>query len=129
MRFNYPGNKLGPAIGQDKIEHLSSYAHVVHTTAKKVISRHRKNENVFKMSKDEKMHVQSVQKQFFLFKYANFWGFCWRRCRGCLSSLVKRHAKKSLFLHTKYGNHSSIRSCNFRSTTAIRRSLRQRFLK
>ena len=41
-------------FGQDKIEHLSSYAHVVHTTAKKVISRHRKNEDVFKMSKDEK---------------------------------------------------------------------------
>ena len=41
-------------FGQDKIEDLSSYAHVVHTTAKKVISRHRKNEDVFKMSKDEK---------------------------------------------------------------------------
>ena len=27
-------------LGQEKIEHLSSYAHVVHTTAKKVISRH-----------------------------------------------------------------------------------------
>ena len=49
-------------LGPDKIEHLSSYAHVVHTTAKKAISRHRKNENVFKMSKDEKTHVQSVQK-------------------------------------------------------------------
>ena len=41
-------------LGQDRIEHSSSYAHVVHTTAKQVISRHRKNENVFKMSKDEK---------------------------------------------------------------------------
>ena len=36
----------------DKIEHLSSYAHIVHTTAKQVISRRRKNENVVKMSKD-----------------------------------------------------------------------------
>ena len=33
---------------------LSSYAHVVHTTAKQVISRRRKNENVSKMSKNEK---------------------------------------------------------------------------
>ena len=41
-------------LGEDKIEQLSSYAHVVHTTARQVISRHRKNENVFKMSKDEK---------------------------------------------------------------------------
>jgi len=36
-----------------KIEHLSSHAHVVHTFAKQVISRRRKNENLFKMSKDE----------------------------------------------------------------------------
>ena len=62
-------------LGQDKIEHLSSYAHVVYTTvAKKVISRHRKNENVFKMSKDKKI-------LFFIVKYANPWGFCCRR--GC----------------------------------------------
>ena len=36
-------------FGRDKIEQSSSYAHVVHTTAKKVISRHRENENLFKM--------------------------------------------------------------------------------
>ena len=42
---------------------------------------------------------------------------------------VLRHAKNSLFLHTKYGNHTSFRSCNFSSTTAIRRSLRHRVLK
>ena len=68
MRSNHPGIKLEPALGtqEDKIEHLSSYrAHVVHTTAKQVISRRRKNENVFKMSKDEKMHVQSMQKYCF----------------------------------------------------------------
>ena len=28
-------------LGQDKIEHSSLYAHLVHTIAKKVISRHR----------------------------------------------------------------------------------------
>ena len=67
MCSNYPGMKLEPTLGtsEDKIEHLSSYAHVVNTTAKQVISRRRKNENVFKMSKDEKMHVQSVQKYCF----------------------------------------------------------------
>ena len=37
-----------------KLNICHAHAHVVHTTAKKVISRHRKNENVFKMSKDEK---------------------------------------------------------------------------
>ena len=55
MYSNCPVIKLEPALGtkEDKIEHLSSYADVVHTTAKQVISRRRKNENVFKMSKDE----------------------------------------------------------------------------
>ena len=43
MYSTYPGIKLEPEY---KIEHLSSYAHVVHTTAKRVISRCRKNENV-----------------------------------------------------------------------------------
>ena len=51
----YPGIKLEPALGtEDKIEHLSSHAHVVHTTAKQVFSRRRRIENVFKMSKDER---------------------------------------------------------------------------
>ena len=37
-------------------------------------------------------------------------------------SFAPRH---SFFLHTytKYGNHSSFRSCNFRSTIVMRRSL------
>ena len=35
------------------------------------------------------MHVQSVQKYcFFIVKYANLWGFCCRRRRGYLSSLI-----------------------------------------
>ena len=51
MRSIYPGIKLKPALGtwEDKIEHLSAYAHVGHTTAKQVISRRGKNENVYKM--------------------------------------------------------------------------------
>ena len=56
MCSNYPGIKLEPALAtqEDKIKHLSSYAHVVNTPAKLVISRRRKNENVYKMSKIEK---------------------------------------------------------------------------
>ena len=52
---NYPGiNKIGTSAWaiRRQIEHLSSYALVVHTPAKQVISRRRKNENVFKMLKD-----------------------------------------------------------------------------
>ena len=55
MCSNYPGIKLEPALKRliDKIEHLSSYAQVVHTTAKQVILSWGKNENIFKMSKNE----------------------------------------------------------------------------
>ena len=57
-------------LGQDKTEHSSSYAHVVHTTANKVISRHRKNENVFKMSKDEKCTCKNTVVHFQICKFA-----------------------------------------------------------
>ena len=30
---------------------------------------------------------------FFIVKYANLWGFCYRRRRGCLSSLLKNNNK------------------------------------
>ena len=69
-------------LGQEKIEHLSSYAHVVHTTAKRVISRHRKNNNVFKM---KNARAKRAEILFFIVKYANLRGFCCRRRRGCLS--------------------------------------------
>ena len=85
---NYPGINLEPALGtkEDKTEHLSSYAHVVHTSAKQVISRRRKNENVYKMSKNAR--AKRAKIPFFIVKYANLWGFCFRLRRGCLSSLM-----------------------------------------
>ena len=90
MCSNYPGVKLEPALGtlENKIEHLSSYAYVVHTTAKQVISRRRKNENVFKCQKMKNARAKRAKILFFIVKYANLWGFCCRRRRGCLSSLV-----------------------------------------
>ena len=39
---------------------LSSSAHVVHTTAKQIISRRGKNENFGETFKKRKMHLQSV---------------------------------------------------------------------
>ena len=81
---------MEPALGKlgEKIEHLSSYAHVVHTTAKQVISRRTKNEKVFEMSKMKNTRAKPVQLMFFIVKYANLWGFCCRcRCGG-LSFLV-----------------------------------------
>ena len=56
--------KLEPALGtlEDKIEHLLSYAHVVHTTEKQVISCRRKN--VYKMSKIEKCTCKACKNSF-----------------------------------------------------------------
>ena len=77
MCSNYLGIKLEPALGtlEDKIEHLSSYAHVVHTTAKQVISRRRKNENVFKMSKNEKCTCKACKNTIFHCQICKFVGF------------------------------------------------------
>ena len=74
---NYPELKLEPALGtwEDKIEHLSWYAHVVHTTAKQVISRRRKNENVFKMSKDGKCTCKACKNTVFHCQICKFVGF------------------------------------------------------
>ena len=69
------------------------------------------------------MHVQSVQK--YCFSLSNM-----QICGVCVALVVvvaQRHAKNSSFLHIKHKNHSSFRSYSFRSTTAIRRSLRQPF--
>ena len=82
--------RLGHKKTKKSIELLSSYARVVHTTAKQVISRRRKNENVFKMSKDEKCTCKACKILFVIVKYANLWGFCCRRRRGCLSSLIAK---------------------------------------
>ena len=67
MCSNYPGIKLEPALGtyEDKIEHLLSYGHVVHTTAKQVISRRRKYKNFYKMSKKEKCTCKACKNTVF----------------------------------------------------------------
>ena len=77
MCSNYPGIKLEPALGtsEDKTEHLSSYAYVVHTTAKQIISRRIKNENVFKMSKDEKCTCKACKTAVFHCQICKFMGF------------------------------------------------------
>ena len=77
MCSNCPGIKLEQALGaqEDKIEHLSSYADVVHTTAKQVISRRRRNENVFKMSKDEICTCKACKNTVFHCQICKFVGF------------------------------------------------------
>ena len=59
----------------DKIEHLSSYAQVVHTPEKQVISRRRKNENVFKMSKMKSARAKRAKNTVFHCQICKFVGF------------------------------------------------------
>ena len=84
MCSNYSGIKLEPAPGtwENKIERLSSYAHVVHTSAKQVISRRRKNENVSKCQKIKNARA-SVQK--YCFSSSNMQICCRRRLRQRLT--------------------------------------------
>ena len=51
------------------------YALVVHTTAKQVISLRRKNENVFKMSKDEKCTCKACKNTVFHCQICKFVSF------------------------------------------------------
>ena len=65
-------------------EHLSfviCHLSFVHTTAKQVISRRRKNENNFKISKDEKCTCKACKGIVFHCQICK-WSFCCRR--GCL---------------------------------------------
>ena len=60
-------------LGHKKTKlNMSSYAHVVHTTAKHVISRRRKNENVFKMSKAEKCTCKACKNPVFYCQICKF---------------------------------------------------------
>ena len=92
MCSNYPGIKLEPALGtlEDKIEHFSSYAHVVHTPAKQVISRGRKNENVFKMSKNEKCTCKACKNNFFDCQICTFVGLLLPSSSWLLKAPYKR---------------------------------------
>ena len=57
------------------MDHLSSSAHVVPTHAKQVISRRRKNENVFKMSTDEKCTCKACKNTVLHCQICKFVGF------------------------------------------------------
>ena len=60
---------------EDKSERLPSYAHVVYTTAKQVISRRRKKENVCKISKDEICTCKACNKTVVHCQICKFVGF------------------------------------------------------
>ena len=83
------------------IKHLSSYGHVIHTTANQVISRCRKNENICEMSKMKTAHAKRAKLLFFTIKYANLRRSCCCRSHGCVSSLILRRCFKSVSFRLK----------------------------
>ena len=88
---NYSGIKLVWATSwkKHKCEILSLSAHVVHTTAKQVISRWGKNENDREMYKNEKRgRAKRPKLLFFVAKYATLWRSCRPRRFGCLSYVM-----------------------------------------
>ena len=67
--------EIGPSAWDIRGQLLSSYAHVVHTTAKQVISRRRMNEKFFKMTKDEKCTCKASKNTVFHCQICKFDGF------------------------------------------------------
>ena len=95
MCSNYPEIKLEPAFEtlEDKIEHLSSCAYVVHTTAKQVISRRRKNENVCEMSINENCTCKACKNTVFHCQICKFVGFLLPSSSWLLKLPIKRAAR------------------------------------
>ena len=82
--YPYPGINL-----EYKIEHLSSYTQVVHTTTKQIISRRGKNENVCEMFKNDKCTCKACRTIVFHRQICKFlWRSCCRPRRSCLSYLL-----------------------------------------
>ena len=78
------------SLGQDKIEHLLSYAHVTLSTQLQkrlfhVVERTTTSSKCQKMKNARAKHAKIL---FFIVQYANLCGFCCRRRLDCLSSLV-----------------------------------------
>ena len=65
-----------------------------------------------KCQKMKNARAKRAKMLFFIVKYANLWGFCCRRRRGCLSSLiiqVERHPVTVTYSCIQYGAWSKVR--------------------
>ena len=82
MWSNYSGNSTGTSDLEvrkvNKIDCLSSHAHVVHTAAKHAIWRQRKNKKVCEMSKKEKCTCKACKTIVFLCQICKFVTFLLR---------------------------------------------------
>ena len=82
---------------------MSSCAHVVHTTAKQVISRRRKNKNVYKMSKKWKCMCKACKNTVFHCQICKFVGFLLLSLSWLLSFLMSIRLQLILVIDKKTG--------------------------
>ena len=105
------------------------YAHVVHTTAKPLISRSRKNENVFKMSKDEKCTCKACKTIVFYCRIWKFVGFLLLSLSWLLKLPIPRLWKART--HNSLGAESDWKLCkppqNLKNMSRMYRRLRYLF--
>ena len=89
MCSNCPGIKLEQALGHKKTKlnicnHMLTSSTQLQNRSFHVVERTRTS------SKCQKMKYARAKILFFTVKYANLWGFCCRRRRGCLSSRLQK---------------------------------------
>ena len=89
-----------------------------HTTAKEVISRRRKNENVFKMSKDEKCTCKACKNTIFHCKICKFVGFLLPSSSWLLKLPIRKFKKLRWLLQ---------RRCHFKIEIWVRLSVSRLF--
>ena len=92
MRSKYPGINFEPALGtgEDKLNichHMLTSSTQLQNRSFHVVERTRTSTKCQK-KKEEKCTCKACKNTVFIAKYANLWGFCCRRRRGCLSSLI-----------------------------------------
>ena len=104
-----------------KLNICHHYADVVHTNAKQVISRRRKNENVFKMSKDEKCTCKACKNTVFHCQICKFVGFLLSSSSWLLKLPISSESKR-LTLKPKSGgkNTHSFPKCQCHTSKCMR---------
>jgi len=90
MCSNYPGIKLEPKLGHKKTKlnichHMLTWSTHQQNRSFHVVER---TGTSTKCQKMKNARAKRAKILFFIVKYANLWGFCCRRRRGCLSTLM-----------------------------------------
>ena len=83
MCSSYPGIKLELAL--ENFHHILTSSTHLKNRSYHVVERTRTSSKCQKM---KNAPAKCAKILFFIVKYANLWGFCCRRCRGCLNSLI-----------------------------------------